>query len=161
MILENYMSLFNFKKKLHIDNRGNTMFETLVAFVVLAIILAIVYQMIAFCGEMRMKAADTDVVINEFNQNIYKKNIPADKIEVKDRHNEDGISGPQFYLRVSDKTSTANMKNVNDYVVGDAYRLRMDYLGAKSLMPSEQIRNKIEEEKIVTPKAVQFYYRAY
>ena len=41
------------------DNKGNTMFETIVAFFILTIILALIFQMIAFCGQLRMKAADT------------------------------------------------------------------------------------------------------
>ncbi len=153
------MNFCKLRKKLKLDNKGNTMFETLVAFVVLAIILAIVYQMIAFCGELRMKATDTDKALTEFNQNMYKKNIPESIIEVKDRHNEDGVEGPQFYLRVSTKTDISNMKDVSTYSSGDAYRLRMNQLAAKSLQPSESIRNRLEAEKVVTPNALQFYFR--
>ncbi len=152
------MFLRKIRKNIKFNNKGNTMFETLVAFVVLAIILAIVYQMIAFCSELRMKATDTDTALTQFNQNMYKTNIPEDVIEVDIKKNKDGFEGPQFYLRVSEKTDVSNMKDVSTYATGDAYRLRMNHLNAKSLIPSEAIRNRLEEEKVVTPKALQFYY---
>jgi Tfp pilus assembly protein PilV len=52
------MNFCKLRKKLKLDNKGNTMFETLVAFVVLAIILAIVYQMIAFCALIKHNLSD-------------------------------------------------------------------------------------------------------
>ncbi len=137
------------------NNKGNTMFETLIAFVVLAIILAIVYQMIAFCGEMRMKATDTNIILNEYNENIYKKTIPEDKVSVADRHNETvPLGGPLFYLRVSDETSAENLIGTYDYNT-DPYRLRMNFLGAHTY---KSIDPRIESEKLVTPKSLQFYY---
>ena len=136
------------------NNKGNTMFETLIAFVVLAIILAIVYQMVAFCSEMRMKATDTNIVVSEFNENIYKKTVPTDKVDVADRHSEADINGPLFYLKLSDETSEENIKNSTDYT-GTSYRLRMSYLSAKTSVSKD---SRIESEKLVTPKALQFYY---
>ena len=136
------------------NNKGNTMFETLIAFVVLAIILAIVYQMVAFCSEMRMKATDTNIVVSEFNENIYKKTVPTDKVDVADRHSEADINGPLFYLKLSDETSEENIKNSTDYT-GTSYRLRMSYLSAKTYVSKD---SRIESEKLVTPKALQFYY---
>lgn len=137
------------------NNKGNTMFETLIAFVVLTIILAIVYQMVAFCGELRMKATDTDMIVSDFNENIYKKSVPEDLIDVADRHSEVDINGPLFYLRLSDETSSSkNIKSDVDYTA-NSYRIRMSYLSAKTYVSKDP---RIESEKLVTPKALQFYY---
>lgn len=145
-------------KKLHkLDNKGNTMFETIVAFFVLTIILAIIYQMIAFCGELRMKAADTGMVIDDFNQNIYKTTVDTSKIDYRDRVTESTIEGPLFYLRLSNDTDISkNFKDSSgtDYTADD-YRLKMSYTGAKTFVSKDA---RIADEKLITPKALQFYY---
>lgn len=157
------------------DNKGNTMFETIVAFFVLTIILMLIYQMIAFCGQLRMKATDTSQVINAFNRDMYKDSIKTDgsltgkttvgSIEVTPRSTVAGDQGPLFYLALSSDTKDANLKtnSVSDFVVNDtqaqiasSYRIRMDSLHANSLV---SVDNRIEEEQLVTPKVVQFYYK--
>lgn len=146
-------------KKLHrLDNKGNTMFETIVAFFVLTIILAIIYQMIAFCGELRMKATDTGQVVDDFNQNIYKTSIDTTKIASEDRHSESAIEGPLFYLRLSDETNIVkNFKDSSGSIsyTADDYRLRMNYMGAITYKSKDA---RIASEKLVTPTALKFYY---
>ncbi len=150
------------RKILKMDNKGNSMFETIVAFLVLSILFLLVLKMIVFCGELRMRATDTALVISEFNENMYKTTIPSDKIESVKKETIPGIEGggPLFYLLISDETKQANLKqgNVSDYLEDDVYenyRLRLDNIKCNSLKSKD---SRIADEKLITPKAVQFYY---
>ena len=58
-----------------LNNKGTTMLETVVSFVVLVIILAVIYQMIAYCTRLRMKATDVDNMTQAVNKAMYKDNI--------------------------------------------------------------------------------------
>ncbi|MBR1772957.1 MAG: hypothetical protein IJ749_03575 [Eubacterium sp.] len=151
------------KKIKYLDNKGNTMFETIVAFFILTIILALIYQMISFCGELRMKAADTSQVYDEFNQDMYRKDVTVSgsSIDATKRSSSDAMNGPLFYIELSEETSDANMKtnNVSDFIVAsrtdNPYRLKMKNLHAYSLVSND---SRIDEMELVTPKAVQFFF---
>ena len=154
------------------DNKGNTMFETIVAFFILTIILALIFQMIAFCGQLRMKAADTSKVLDDFNQDMYRSEIKTDgsltnsktvgTIEVTPRLDAETGKGPLFYLTLSDETSKENLVtgNVSDYQ-GDSYRLRLTDIHANTLVSNHSLLGDFEHGKntIIIPKAVQFYHR--
>ena len=156
------------------DNKGNTMFETIIAFFILTIILALIYQMISFCAQLRMKAADTGFVISEFNRDMYKTGIKTDgtftaaqtfgSVDATPRSSEAGNKGPLFYLVLSDETDDSNLKtdHVADFTLDTTannmespYRIRLTNLHANSLVSNDL---RIEEEKLVKPKALQFYY---
>ena len=59
-------------------NQGTTMIETVVAFAVLMIILAVIYQAIAFCSRLRMRAEDTNRALTTFRREINNtENAPS------------------------------------------------------------------------------------
>ena len=101
------------------NNKGTTMVETVVSFVVLVIILAVIYQMIAYCSELRMKAEDVDKMTRNVNKALYKSTVSkeTDLVEAKpyvtDAKVKDGtevIKGPLFYMEVdTEKTNSANV----------------------------------------------------
>ena len=156
----------------YLDNKGNTMFETIVAFFVLTIILAIIFQMISFCGQLRMSAADTSKVLDDFNKDMYKSEIKTDgslttkktvgSIEVTPRTDAESNKGPLFYLTLSDDTKPENLMtgNVSDYQ-GNSYRLRLTNIHANSLVSNHSILGDYKNGKnnIIVPKALQFYHR--
>lgn len=163
------MKVAKFKKK-YFNNKGTTMFEILVSFLVLSIILIIVYKMIAFCGELRMKATDTSMVVNEFSKNICKSDIrnkSADVANVSKEYYETDMDnkpkGPVFYLSVSTETDDSNNYFDGTHVTKDSfadigYRLKMRNLGAIDLESSDI---RVSDYKLVTPRTIQFYYYSY
>ena len=58
--------------KIHNNNAGSTMVETLISFVVLVIVFAALFGMIRFSSNLRMRAIDTADVRESFNDEIYK-----------------------------------------------------------------------------------------
>ena len=60
-------------KRILKDNKGTTMFETLVAFTVLSIILVALFRMIMFSSELRMRASDMNSIMKTFNTELYSK----------------------------------------------------------------------------------------
>ncbi len=154
------------------DNKGNTMFETIIAFFILTIILALIFQMIAFCGRLRMSATDTSRVLDDFNQDMYKTEIKTDgsittkktvgSIEVTPRTDAEENKGPLFYLTLSDDTKPENLisGNVSNYQ-GNSFRLRLTNIHANSLVSNHSILGDYENGKntIIVPKALQFYHR--
>ena len=65
------------RKKLHmaLNNKGTTMFETIVSFLVLMIILGALYSTVRFSAELRMRAVDTGNITKEFNSLVFKDSI--------------------------------------------------------------------------------------
>ena len=146
-------------KKSRSSNKGITMVETLVAFVVLTIIFVLIYKIVFFCAQMKMKTQDVDNVIAEFNQEIYKSSGPdAAKVEQKN-YSVVAAQGPVFYLTLdTDKTDMA--KNVNDTVTpyddqsnAEYYKLPLYDVVATSYKSKNAL---IEQEQLLTPKVIRF-----
>lgn len=68
-----YFYYNSFNKRRIIKNDGSTMIETIVAFAVLMIVLGLLYKMVVFSSDLRMKASDTANVRSSFNEQLYKK----------------------------------------------------------------------------------------
>ncbi len=102
------------------NNSGSTMVETVVAFVVLMIVLALIYKIVAFCSVLRMRAHDTDVITREFTAEMNNKNNHENEINlnshitiehIKTSVDEDGKQVPLFYLVVDEeKTDSRNIE---------------------------------------------------
>ncbi len=140
------------------NDQGNTMVETLVAFTVLLIVLAILYQMVAFCSSLRMKAADEAQVVSEFNQELYRKGNGTgvyDKI-TKTSYSCSSLEtakGPYLYLTVDEsKTDTKN------HYTSGARRIKLDSIGMDCYSYKED-DPLITTNEIAVPKAVQFHHR--
>lgn len=144
--------------KKHLDNRGTTMVETLVAFVVLMIILAIIYSAFVYCSKLRMKATDIDVINQKFNAEIYKDDnkINTDEVEYQPYSVQEG-KGPVFYIVLDYENSEMMTYNVKDSATdyGDL-KIRLNNIeatGYKSVNPL------IQSEELATPKALKFRYK--
>ena len=110
------------KQNKYSNNRGSTMVETLVSFVVLMIVLALIYKMVAFCSTLRMRAHDTDTITKEFSSEMYNKNNSINAINevthitiehivtTQGEVNGKTIPVPLFYLNVDEeRTDIRNM----------------------------------------------------
>lgn len=64
-------------------NAGTTMVEVLVAFAILMVIFAVLYQVICLSGEIHMKTVDLIRSDQELEREIYKKNASgaADRVQ--------------------------------------------------------------------------------
>ena len=139
------------------NNNGSTMIETLVSFVVLVIILAILMRMVDYCFRLQMKAVDTDRVFSSFNEELYK---PIDKIDINEvaarEIKTDENLGPVFYLMLDTDNPQMLEKNVKDNAT-DYTQFKIGLYDIKGTSYSS-VNNIIEDEKLVTPQALLFDY---
>lgn len=61
-------------------NRGSTMVEVLVAFLLVSIILGALYQVVKFSSNMYLKAVDMTRQVEAFEEKMYKKNLNPQEI---------------------------------------------------------------------------------
>ncbi len=141
-------------KNILLSNRGTTMLETLVAFVVLMIILGILYNIIAFCSEMRMSSADTSRALQAFNAEIYSNNADSsEKLTVQDCKTDK--NKPLFFLELNtDKTSAGNLGSAN--VADCKEKLSMYHIEAKTYAYKKE---PTDSDNIAIPKAIEFRYK--
>lgn len=145
------------KRRISGDNRGTTMVETLVSFVVLMIVLAALYGMIRLSSNLRMRAVDTANIRTSFNAEIYKKN-PSSNV---DRYFYIGKSAPDnttmFTLKLSSETDNSNLQVTETQVdrtrFSDSVRIpNTDAVGFVCTDPT------VTDENLVPPKVVLFNY---
>ena len=135
-----------------LNNRGTTMLETLIAFVVLMVILGVLYNIIAFCSELKMSATDMNTYMQDFSVEIYNKKttkvIKKEKITKVDA----GVKKPLFYLELSDETQ----KDLNgcNSVAEENKRISLYNLNAVTYVydASGDTRN-------IVPKATRFIHK--
>ncbi len=168
------------------NNQGSTMVETLVAFVVLMIILAIMYGVIAFCSELRMRAEDTSRAVVKFRTEMYNsKNAPegtdfgVHKKDYQDRNitvnnyvtgkkeveKEDGlvetIPVPLLYFQFD--TEETNVKNLQPGVSGatvpDEMKEKFSLYNIEAVTYTYHPTDGEEDEKIIIPKAITFIHK--
>lgn len=153
-------------KNIMTQNAGSTMVETMVSFVVLAIVLAALYGMVRLATNLRMRAIDTAYVRETFNEEIYKS---GDKTNVEEHEyfgahstitNNDGT---MFTLKVNMDEGKTNYKNLNVNADELKEELRLKFI--KSIeMPDLDATgmvskdSRIEDEKLATPRVLSFDY---
>ena len=148
------------------SNRGSTMVETLVAFVVLMIVFAALYGMVRFSANLRMRAVDTANVRDSFNTEIYKKSI--DDMAMVDVHRYIGDTDQDrrtmFMLQLDkDKTSPANLEvNNNSTEISQelsdkfySHLVRIPNIDGIGFVSADPI---IQQETLVPPKVLRFEY---
>ena len=142
------------------DNRGSTMMETLVAFVVLMIIVAALTRLVMFSSELRMRATDMNRITQEFNKEIYADRstyIKSDDSDVfvngaskvvykkyettKEKTAHGNESGPLFYL-VSPEDGELWVSDINAY----GYSYKTDDA-------------VIKDNNLTVPKAIVFVHK--
>ena len=107
------------------DNRGMTMTEVLLAFVILSIIMGLLSGIIAFSKKMYVDAADLRHSQEDVNREIYKKsfrNVEPDELDAKDIPVYRISSSGESYKKdlIVDKYFAIGMKQKRVTVGGDA-----------------------------------------
>ena len=128
------------------------MLETLVAFVVLMVILGVLYNIIAFCSELRMSAVDMNRSMQKFSVQMYNNNS-SDSVTVTsyETKTSEGVKKPLFYLELSDSTNPLN--NYGSIDESDS-KISLYNLNAKSY-----VYNTEGDTRGITPKAVRFIHK--
>lgn len=159
-------------KKRIMNNDGSTMLETIVAFTVLMIVLGLLYKMVVFSSDLRMKASDTANVRSSFNEQLYKK-------EYDDSGSR--IDGAMENVKIVDyygvdDPNPANSKAAAFVMVLDEGKTDVEKaFGAPSGDRADNIKNQItfphldatsyssvdpliESEGLATPNVLKFHY---
>jgi hypothetical protein len=164
-----------------LKNQGSTMIETLVAFVVLMIILAIISGIIVFCSKLRLRADDTSRAVTVFsaqmNNNDNKVTRQVEEGMAGFDINEDKNNNIKVTSYFTGKTVTKDPET--GQVIGTSAPLPMFYLVTPesaeagsadygkdflSLYNIEAdsytyISNTDENEQYLLPKALRFVYK--
>ena len=148
-----------------LNDSGTTLIETLAAFTVLTAIMAILFHIVNFSGEMRTKAVDTAHLDQMMWREIYKNDDAIDHefVEIKNYAHEGADVTCNFFM-VLDTDKTDLNKN---YMVG----ISISEEDLKNNPPKFRLNNMraagytcidplIAEEQLPTPSAMRFRYKA-
>ena len=165
---------FRIRKRWHKcvkDNKGVTMMETVVAFTVLVIILAMIYQMVAFSSSLRMKAADMSHVVQTFNAELYRNGDPSDSGKVLMESYESSTKasdGPLFYFSLNTEKTDYDKNQYSSYegvtgkneVVDKNPRNRLKFTQISAdcyyFNPDDPL---VSDGKLIVPKAIKFIHK--
>ena len=145
------------------NNSGTTLIETLAAFTVLTAIMAILFHIVNFSGEMRTKAVDTAHLDQMMWREIYKNDTAIDEgfVEIKEYAHEGGDTVCNFYL-VLDTEKTDLSKNYmvgisvpEDELISNPPKFRLNNMKATSYTCIDPL---IAEEQLPAPSAMRFRY---
>ena len=156
------MSRYDARKKN--KNKGSTMVETLVSFVVLFVVLAGLYGIVSFSSELYMRSVDTSRLHQKFYSEIYRfsfgpvgetttVNYDSELIGYKDY--TPGTNGENYagLFLVVDDTKTDPNNYANKQAIKDAY-ISLSRIGATGFFCIDDDNN----ENLVLPKAIHFWW---
>ena len=149
------------------------MIETIVAFAILMIVLALLYKMVVFSSELRMRAVDTARVRNSFNEQVYKTEYDEsgnriegamENVEVVDYY---GVGDPNiiysntaaFVMKLD--TEKTDVEKAFGSPSGEEEKrvknrqITFPHLYATSYSSTDPM---IAEEQLATPKVLKFHY---
>ena len=149
-----------FKKISEKRQKGSTMVETLVSFVVLFLVLASLYGIVAFSSELYMRSVDTSRLTQKFYKEIYKKDQyigeGTDPFVKKQKYKKGfgAASGDEKYAALE---LTVNIDDANYY--GDSKmknsKIKLSNTSATTYVCHDE---SFEQKNIIVPKATRFEY---
>ncbi len=134
------------RKRIKQNNKGSTMVETLVSFVVVAIVLASLYAIVSFSTRLWMNSVDASNIQQSFTDELYRKNPNSELVEKVSYEagtvpeTDDGKKYANFILVSADETNPDEQIYLNN--------ISADYYVSKE--------SAVEKEKIAAPKAIVF-----
>ena len=159
------------RKALH-NNRGTTMVEVMVAFVVLAILTGIMYGMIAFCSTLRKRSEDTNRAILQFGQELYTKDT---KTHISEKSYVTSDNVPLFYLAVDAKSTSADNFGSNSQAqayyntvktddtsggpTGAQKGLWISLYQIEATVSTYLPEEDMDQEHMIVPKAISFIHK--
>ena len=142
-------------KIMNSKQRGSTMVETLVSFVVLFLVLASLYGIVAFSSELYMRSVDTSRIRQKFYAEIYKKDDSL--VTGTDTHIEKKQYKAGSYKQGStDKYSALQLTLVEEdpnSALHDS-RIRLSNISATTY----EWKDDTLKDKILLPKTVEYSY---
>ena len=124
------------------NNRGSTMVETLVSFVVIAAVLAALYAIVSFSTRLWMNSVDAANIQQSFTDEIARiTHYTAGPVI----DSEDGKQYADFELVSVDSVS------------GETTTIKLNNISADSYV---SIEKSVEDENIAAPKAIVFKHKS-
>ena len=157
-------------KKVRQSNKGSTMIETLVSFVVLFLVLGALYSIVSFSAELYMRSVDISRLQQKFFREIYKSRDYDDSfVERKkygpnevDTDNGEKLAGNAGLILALDqnKTDPRNYNN-SDKVKGSYIALKNIGATTYVCIEGKNTTGNTDGDSVknsVTPKAIVFKY---
>jgi hypothetical protein len=157
----------NLKTKLNMsflkkNNSGSTMVETLVSFVILFLILASLYGIVAFSSELYMRSVDTSRLLQRFTREINKKDeligTGTDpfikKEEYKAGYTKAGSDGNFAALELTLVVDDTNSSFTGSDAMKNS-RIKLNNTATTTYVCND---STFEEKKIIVPKAIRYEY---
>ena len=146
------------------DNKGSTMVETIVSFVILMIVFAALTGMVKFSSNLKMRAVDTANVENSFIDELYKSESVAKKNITEHRYlgaAAEDDNYPMFTLKLD-----TNVTDSTNLIIGQETMTKEEkafYTNSIFLSDIDGIcyvseDSRIADEKLASPKALIFRY---
>ena len=148
--------------KILYNNKGSTMMETIVSFVVLMIVLAALYSMVRFSSELRMRAVDSARIQSNFNEQLYRNDNNMQNIKkyvyigkhAKDTYgNSDTVT--VFTIKLNDKkTDVQKAFNSNNMPADNAKEsIKLPNVNATGYVCTDPI---VDMENVIAPRVLSF-----
>lgn len=133
------------------NNRGSTMVETLVSFVVIAAVLAALYAIVSFSTRLWMNSVDAANIQQSFTDEIARINPNTSAVDITHY-----TAGP--VIDSEDGKQYADFELVSvDSVSGEATTIKLNNISADSYV---SIEKSVEDENIAAPKAIVFKHKS-
>lgn len=158
------------RTKKSLNNRGMTMVETIVSFLVLIIVLAGLYSMVKFSSQLSMRAVDTGRLLQSFSGTLYKNGdkIGTDQaggyVNVTAYNGANDGSSMTGFMLVLDKNTTDVANNFGSGYTSDSSgidtAIRLPNVDAKGYVSVDPIADPSSSsyENILAPKVMKFSY---
>jgi len=135
--------------------KGSTMVETLVSFLVLIMILASLYSIVLFSSNLFMKSVDMSRLNQKFYREIYKKDIDAAMIDKEEF--EAGFGAPKdgkeyAALNLTFDDEKTDARNYSDPNVNRSY-INLNNIKVYSYVYSG---SEVDVEGVIAPSATEF-----
>lgn len=159
------------RKEIIQSNKGSTMIETLVSFVVLFLVLGALYSIVSFSSELYMRSVDISRLQQRFFKEIYKsRNIDDSFVEIKkygpnevDTDAGETLAGNAGLILSLDKTKTDQRNYNHDTNLSESY-ISLKNIGATTYVciEGENTTGSTDEDSVkngIKPKAIVFSYK--
>ena len=158
------------RMKMSLNNKGMTMVETIVSFVVLVIVLAGLYSMVKFSSQLSMRAVDTGRLLQSFSGTLYrnKESIGTDEaggyVKVTEYNGKNDGSNMTGFMLILDKNTTNVANNFgsgySSTSTGIDSAIRLPNVDAKGYVSVNPIADpsSASYENILAPKVMKFSY---
>lgn len=137
------------------DDKGTTMVEVLVSFVVLMVILVALTRTIFLSSELRMRAMDTGKIMQTFNKCLYSA-------EIKNSESFDKVKRKK-YTTNNEELSPGKFKGPLFYITpeeDDAVELWVTEIDA-NCYTYDATDSTVVSENLAIPKAIVFEHKTY